>query len=68
MPGTPSGGRKARDTNKTRYGDTFYKRIGAAGGKISRGGAFSISKEFASEMGRIGGKVSRRNKANAAGN
>ena len=60
MAGTPLGGRKARDTNKTRYGQDFYKKIGAAGGKISRGGIFALDRELAARAGRKGGLVSKR--------
>lgn len=41
MPGTKTGGLKAAETNKKKYGDDFYKRIGAKGGGISRGGGFA---------------------------
>jgi len=62
MAGTPLGGRKARDTNKNRYGDNFYPSIGRKGGKISRGGIFAKDPAFAREMGRRGGSVSKRGK------
>lgn len=41
MSGTISGGRKAAKTNKETYGNDFYVKIGAKGGKISRGGHFT---------------------------
>ena len=41
MPGTKTGGLKAAETNKKKYGEDFYKRIGAKGGEISRGGGFA---------------------------
>lgn len=62
MAGTQIGGRKAAATNKERYGEDFYERSGRAGGKKSRGGAFSKDRDFASAMGKIGGKVSKRDK------
>jgi len=40
MSGTRDGGLRAEQTNKQRNGDDFYKRIGAMGGKKSRGGGF----------------------------
>lgn len=60
MSGTREGGLKAAKTNKKRYGDGFYTRIGALGGKKSKGGAFSADPELARVAGRIGGLVSRR--------
>lgn len=58
MPGTKAGGLKAAETNKRRYGPTFYVRIGALGGKKSTGGAFLNDRELASIAGRKGGKRS----------
>lgn len=60
MPGTISGGKKAAITNKARYGDDFYIRTGALGGKKSRGGGFAANPELAREAGRKGGKASRK--------
>jgi uncharacterized protein len=58
MPGTKAGGLKAAETNKKRYGPTFYVRIGALGGKKSIGGAFAKDRELASRAGKKGGKRS----------
>jgi len=66
MPGTISGGKKAALTNKKRYGKAFYEKIGAEGGRKSRGGGFAANPELAREAGRRGGKASRRTKANNA--
>lgn len=63
MPGTRQGGLRAAKTNKQRYGQEFYERIGRAGGKISTGGGFSNNPELAREAGRKGGLRSRRSKA-----
>jgi len=63
MAGTRLGGLVARDTNKTLYGADFYRNIGRAGGKISRGGGFADNPEFAREMGKLGGAASRRGKS-----
>lgn len=60
MAGTPLGGRKAAVTNKTQFGEDFYRIIGHKGGKISRGGIFGKDKAFAAEQGRKGGQVSKR--------
>lgn len=62
MPGTRQGGEKAAQTNKNRYGKEFYVRIGALGGKISRGGGFAANPELAREAGRKGGLKSRKTK------
>jgi general stress protein YciG len=62
MPGTRQGGEKAAQTNKKRYGKEFYVRIGALGGKISRGGGFAANPELAREAGRKGGLKSRKTK------
>lgn len=58
--GTKEGGRAAAATNKARYGEDFYKKIGAEGGKKSTTGGFYADRELASRAGRVGGKVSRR--------
>lgn len=60
--GTTTGGQKAAQTNKERYGDDFYNNIGAEGGRISRGGGFGRNPELAREAGRKGGMASRRKK------
>ncbi|MCC7288814.1 hypothetical protein IT414_00235 [bacterium] len=62
MPGTVEGGRKAAATNKARYGEAFYVKIGAAGGKKSRNGGFAANPELARIAGRKGGQASRKNK------
>lgn len=60
MPGTRTGGKRAAQTNKKRYGKGFYQKIGAMGGKMSRGGGFASNPELAREAGRRGGKASRK--------
>lgn len=60
MPGTTKGGSQAAKTNRERYGEDFYKRIGSKGGKASRNGPFSQDRDFARRMGALGGKKSRR--------
>jgi len=64
MPGTKEGGKKAAKTNKQRYGENFYKRIGPLGGKKSRGGGFAWMKENdperLSKIGKKGGSKSSR--------
>lgn len=57
MSGTTSGGKKAAETNKKRYGKKFYQRIGALGGKKSTGGGFAASQERAIEAGRKGSRA-----------
>lgn len=60
MAGTKAGGAKAAATNKRKYGDDFYGRIGAIGGKSGRTGGFYANRELAREAGRKGGLKSRR--------
>jgi len=60
MAGTKEGGLKAAQTNKAKYGEDFYKKIGADGGSISSGGGFAADPQMASLAGRLGGLKSRR--------
>jgi uncharacterized protein len=65
MAGTRSGGKNAATTNKLKYGDDFYAKIGAKGGRNGRTGGFAAGEEGrarARHYGRIGGHVSRRTK------
>ncbi len=62
MPGTKHGGVAAAKTNKKRYGKNFYERIGAMGGKVSRGGGFAANPELARIAGKKGGQASRKTK------
>ena len=45
MAGTVEGGRKAAATNKERHGGEFYTKIGATGGKKSKGGGMAWLKK-----------------------
>lgn len=67
MSGTITGGAKAAATNKAKYGNDFYARIGAIGGKNGHTGGFYHSKVNGLtthiEAGRIGGMKSRRGPA-----
>ncbi len=67
MPGTKAGASKARGTITKRYGEDFYKRIGAKGGSTPtlclKG--FAANRELASIAGKKGGHISRRGKKNA---
>ena len=64
MSGTITGGRKAAETNKIKYGEDFYKIIAAKGGraKVPKGFAL-MTPEQRSEAGKLGGTVSKRRKA-----
>lgn len=62
MSGTKVSGKKAAATNKRKYGEDFYIKIGALGGKASNTGGFT-NRELARRAGRIGGRISRRGKA-----
>lgn len=60
MAGTSAGGKRAAETNRKKYGDDFYKKIGAEGGKLGRTGGFHQNRELARVMGAKGGRISRR--------
>lgn len=68
MAGTREGGQKAAKSNKERYGDDFYKRIGKQGGHEGNTGGFGSDKvgvdgltgrERASKAGYKGGLVTK---------
>lgn len=63
MAGNAIGGKRASATNRERYGEDFYKRIGAMGGKASGTGGFFANRELARRAGAKGGAISRRRKA-----
>lgn len=56
--GTKQGGFKAAIKNRKKD-PAFYARIGAMGGRKSRGGGFT-DRNLASRAGKIGGAISRR--------
>jgi len=63
MPGTKEGAAKASKTNKNRYGQDFYAKIGAKGGKASTTGGFYGNRDLARAAGAKGGRASRKTKA-----
>lgn len=64
MSGTVSGGRKCAVTNKAKYGDDWYRKIGAIGGRNGIGkGGFHENKALAREAGSKGGTISKRGKS-----
>lgn len=62
MSGTRAGGIKAGKTNKAKYGNDYYRRIGSIGGKNGHTGGFASNPELAKIAGRKGGRISRRGK------
>lgn len=61
MAGTIGGGKSAARTNKKRYGEDFYAKIGAIGGKTSGLKGFAgMDPQKRSEAGRKGGMRSKR--------
>lgn len=73
MAGTRAGGLKVAATNKSRYGDDFYKKLGHMGGIKGRTGGFASLKigkdgltglERARKAGAMGGRISRRGPVN----
>lgn len=63
MAGTKAGGAKAVATNKAKYGEDYYSRMGKIGGKKGTTGGFYANRELAREAGKKGGRISRRGKA-----
>ena len=60
MAGSREGGLKAKQTNLKKYGEDFYKNIGAIGGKLGTTGGFYANRELARTAGAKGGKASKR--------
>jgi len=63
MSGTKAGGLKAAYTNKKKYGNDWYSRIGKKGGKNGHTGGFAANPELARAAGAKGGRISRRGPA-----
>lgn len=63
MAGTKIGGEKAAATNRSKYGKSFYARIGAKGGKATGLKGFAVNRDLARKAGAKGGRISRRGKA-----
>ena len=60
MAGTLDGGKAAAKTNKKKYGDDYYAKIGAMGGKLGKTGGFYANRELARIAGAKGGRKSKR--------
>lgn len=64
MASNHEGGLKAAASNKARWGEDFYQRIGAKGGSAGRGPnclkGFAANPELARKFGGIGGRKSSR--------
>lgn len=72
MPGTLEGGKKAAQTNKSKYGSDFYAKIGHIGGKNGTTGGFASNfvgkdgltgRQRARIVGAKGGRISVRGKS-----
>ncbi len=61
MGGTLEGGKRASQTNKRKYGENFYQRIGKTGGlaKVPKGFAL-MPREKVVKAGKAGGTNSTR--------
>lgn len=59
MAGTKEGGQKARDTNKHKYGDDHYAKLGKLGGSVEHPEtrAFHTNRKLARYAGYKGGIV-----------
>lgn len=64
MPGTLEGNRKAAETIKKRYGEDYFSKIGARGGRSGNTGGFYANRELARTAGRNGGLKSRKRTKN----
>lgn len=64
MAGTKTGGSKAAQTIKEKYGEDYYTKIGAMGGKTktTKKKGFAANPELARRAGQLGGKNSSRAK------
>lgn len=64
MAGTKAGGIAAVKTNKAKYGNDFYKKIGTMGGSVKNPnkGFGRLTREEVSRLGSIGGTISRKGK------
>lgn len=60
MAQTKDGAKKASATNIRKYGEDYYRSIGAKGGKAKVPKGFAKNRKLASEAGRRGGLISRR--------
>lgn len=62
---TLEGAKKAKDTNKRKYGEDYYAKIGSMGGKVKNPnkGFGSKTPEQRREAGRKGGAISKRGKS-----
>lgn len=63
MAGSKAGGLKAAKTNKERYGEDWYARIGRKGGQNGHSGGFASNPELAKIDGAKGGRTSKRGRA-----
>lgn len=63
MAGSKAGGLKAARTNKERYGEDWYARIGRKGGQNGHTGGFASNPELAKIAGAKGGRISKRGRA-----
>lgn len=62
MTATRLGGLKAAKSNKEKFGEDFYKNIGAKGGRNGHTGGFAANPELARVAGAKGGRISKRRK------
>lgn len=63
MAGSKAGGLKAAKTNKERYGEDWYARIGRKGEQNGHTGGFASNPELAKIAGAKGGRISKRGRA-----
>lgn len=61
MSGNMAGGKKAANTNKTKYGKDFYSNIGKIGGSRGTTGGFAYG-DNGKKFGKLGGAMSHRSR------
>ena len=57
---TKEGGKNVSKSLRAKYGDDYWKKMGAIGGKVKVPKGFAVRRDLAVSAGRKGGKVSRR--------
>lgn len=66
MVGNKAGGLKAAETNKRKYGESFYSRIGKKGGQNGHEKGFGVNRALAHIAGSKGGRNSARGRSLAS--
>lgn len=60
MSQTKEGAKRAVETMRKKYGEDYFKNLGKAGGKMTRGYQFAHGKITPSEAGKQGGRGNKK--------